>query len=196
MSWFESMNNLFFCSCILGEGLDEGMDILHEMILSNRRRRRQNASNHIGPPKPQRRKVRRSQSTYHWQSTMRSMFLWISILILSVVGQLSGSRQTSQKSQRASKTSKKEILPLLEPLPLTVLHNGVKAFLKMMLAYFLTSIILNAKHEKNVVNNQDLFFLFISKNLRQYVETFRCKRKKVLIVPDNYFMFSIQDYLC
>ena len=66
------MNNLFFCSCILGEGLDEGMDILHEMILSNRRRRRQNASNHIGPPKPQRRKVRRSQSTYHWRSTMGS----------------------------------------------------------------------------------------------------------------------------
>ena len=84
---------IFFCSCVLGEGLDEGMDILHEMILSNRRRRRQNASNHIGPPKPQRRKVRRSQSTYHWQSTMGSMFLWISILILSVVRQLSGSCQ-------------------------------------------------------------------------------------------------------
>ena len=65
---------IFFCSCVLGEGLDEGMDILHEMILSNRRRRRQNASNHIGPPKPQRRKVRRSQSTYHWQKPF--FLLW------------------------------------------------------------------------------------------------------------------------
>ena len=80
---------IFFCSCILGEGLDEGMDILHEMILSNRRRRRQNASNHIGPPKPQRRKVRRSQSTYHWRSTVGSKCFWNCILILSVVRQSS-----------------------------------------------------------------------------------------------------------
>ena len=44
------------------------MDILHEMILSNRRRRRQNAySNHASHTQPQRRKVRRSLSHHHWK---------------------------------------------------------------------------------------------------------------------------------
>merc|ERR1712038_433756 len=48
---------------VTGEGLDGGMDILHEMILSNRRRRRQNAySNPASHTQPQRRKVRRSLS--------------------------------------------------------------------------------------------------------------------------------------
>ena len=48
---------------VTGEGLDEGMDILHDMIICNRKRRRQNP---IHPKNsPQRRKVRRSMSTYH-----------------------------------------------------------------------------------------------------------------------------------
>jgi len=52
---------------VTGEGLDEGMDILHEMILSNRKRCRQNAfsNNHALHNKPQRRKVRRSLSHHH-----------------------------------------------------------------------------------------------------------------------------------
>ena len=123
----------FFCSCILGEGLDEGMDILHEMILSNRRRRRQNASNHIGPPKPQRRKVRRSQSTYHWRSTLGSKVSWSHTWTLIISRskrwpvELPKALSKCIKSHRAWETSKKKSSPLLEPSPLTV-HSGAKFF--------------------------------------------------------------------
>ena len=47
---------------VTGEGLDEGMDILHDMILENRRKRRQ-LQTHSKPH--QRKKVRRSMSHYH-----------------------------------------------------------------------------------------------------------------------------------
>ena len=50
---------------VTGEGLDEGMDILHEMILENRRKRRQLQTH--SKPHQQRKKVRRSLSHYHWR---------------------------------------------------------------------------------------------------------------------------------
>ena len=47
---------------VTGEGLDEGMDVLHDMILENRRKRRQ-LHTHSKPH--QRKKVRRTLSHYH-----------------------------------------------------------------------------------------------------------------------------------
>ena len=124
---------IFFCSCVLGEGLDEGMDILHEMILSNRRRRRQNASNHIGPPKPQRRKVRRSQSTYHWGSTVVPKSFWnciwifdrkLIVVVLQIPFHLS--RQNASNHIGPPKPQRRKVRRSQSTYHWQVLHNGVK----------------------------------------------------------------------
>ena len=58
--------------------------------------------------------------------------------------------------------------------------------------FSLISNILDAKHEKIIWYNQN--FCFISKFLPIFkLERFRYKQKKILVVSDNFFLFSIQD---
>ena len=71
-------------------------------------------------------------------------------------------------------------------------------FINLSVASLLTSIIVDTKNEKIVVNSQDSFFCLRPKVsvYQLQLETFRYKKKEIMVVPDNFFVFSIQDDWC
>ena len=65
---------------------------------------------------------------------------------------------------------------------------------KLLEAYFLTSTILDAKHE-NIIGNNQVFLCFYAKDSsysRQKLS--EVNSNKILVFPDNFLIFSIQDY--
>ena len=63
-------------------------------------------------------------------------------------------------------------------------------------AQFLTSIILNSKHETFIGNGKLFSYLHLKVFVYCSLKVLYINGKKILVVPDDFFMFSIQDNLC